>query len=72
MPTDVAAIDIIITLQNSTRWFLVFTLVVHVIVIIVDEKTETQRFFFNLPHVTLLITDRTKIDWSLVNKVLKF
>ena len=72
MPTDGVAVDIIITLPNSINWPLFVTLAVLVIVTIIDKKTETQRFFFNLPHVTLLITDRAKIDWSLVNKVVTF
>lgn len=71
MPADAVAVNILITLQNSINWPLFVTLVIP-IVIIIDEKTETQTFFFNLPHVTLLIMDRAKIDSNLVNKVVKF
>lgn len=50
MPADIVAIDIITILQNSVRWFLFVTPIVHVIVIIItNENTKIQRFYLTYP-----------------------
>lgn len=44
------ALDIIITVQNSIRWFLFVILIfLAIIITITDEKTEIQRFYLTFP-----------------------
>lgn len=43
------ALDIIITVQNSIRWFLFVILIFLAIIITITEKTEIQRFYLTFP-----------------------